>query len=239
MLRPDLHPTSGAPSAPTHAGCIRVALIDDHPVVRLGLQALLDSEPDIAVCLEAESAEEALAALPDAHCQVAVIDISLPGMSGLDLVKTLQQRHPQIRTLVMSMHDESLYAERVLRAGGSGYLMKQGAPRQVVAAVRRVHAGQLHVSEALQSALLGRVVRTAPPAAPEQAPADPLAQLSDRELEVFRLVGRGLRKGEIARQLRRSVHTVESHRASIKRKLGLQSAADLARLAHTYLDQIG
>lgn len=217
---------------------IRVAIVDDHPVVRHGLCALLSSESDIQVSVEADSGEQLLAQLAQSPCDVALIDISLPGMSGLDLVKTLHARYPEIRALVISMHDESLYAERVLRAGGQGYLMKQSATRQVVTAVRRVHAGQIYVSEGFQSALMGRLVRAEK--ADREMPEDrsnPLTLLSDRELEVFRLIGKGLKKGEIAQQLRRSIHTVESHRASIKRKLNLRSSTDLARLAFTYLDK--
>lgn len=206
----------------------RVLIVDDHPILRHGIGQLLNREPDLEVCAEAGDRDEALAALAREPVDLAVVDISLDGVSGLDLLKLVRERYPAVRCLVLSMHDETLYAERALRAGARGYVMKQEATRRITTALRRIRDGHIYVSEQLGSMLLGRLVD-----APAQAAtaASPLEALSDRELEVLRLIGRGCKTGEIAQTLRRSVNTVDAHRANIKRKLGLKSGAELARVA--------
>lgn len=206
----------------------RVLIVDDHPILRHGIAQLLNREPDLQVCAEAADRDEALAALARGQIDLAVVDISLDGVSGLDLLKILRERHPEVRCLVLSMHDETLYAERALRAGARGYVMKQEATLRITTALRRIRDGHIYVSEQLGSRLLGRLVE-APVQVPERT--SPLDALTDRELEVLRMIGRGLRTGEIAQALCRSVNTVDAHRANIKRKLGLRSGAELARVA--------
>lgn len=204
-----------------------VLVVDDHPILRHGVAELLNREPDLACTGEADSAEQALMLLEADHFDLAVIDVSLPGVSGVELVKTMKLRHPEVAALVISMHDETLYAERALRAGARGYLMKQEATRQIVTALRRIRTGQLYMSERLQARLLERVIDQPDPARSGSA----LETLSDRELEVLRLIGRGLKAGEIAQRLNRSVNTVDAHRANIKRKLKLRTGAELTRVA--------
>jgi len=207
-------------------------VVDDHPILREGIAQLVNRELDLHACAEAGSVHEALAALSARRIDLAVVDLSLHGSSGLDLLKSMRTHHPDTRAVVVSMHDENLYAERALRAGARGYVMKQEAPRKIVSALRAVRDGALYVSDSLRARLLERLVVAAPDAKPS-----PLSTLTDRELEVLRLVGRGLKSGDIARTLKRSVNTVEAHRANIKRKLGLGSAAELARYAYTTLEE--
>jgi DNA-binding NarL/FixJ family response regulator len=207
----------------------QVLIVDDHPILRHGIAQLIEREADLAVCAEVGTVDEAMEALKRIQVDLAVIDLSLDGGSGLDLIRRIKSSFPAIKTLVLSMHDERLYAERVLRAGGRGYVMKQEATRKIVAALRCVREGRVYLGEALASELLERVA-TGTPSAPVE-PAAALPGLSDRELEVLRLIGRGLKTGEIAQALSRSVHTIEAHRANIKRKLGLRSGAELARAA--------
>lgn len=208
------------------AGRHRILVVDDHPVLRHGIVQLIGMEKDLEVTDEAESAEEALRALARSPADLAVVDLSLGGVSGIELLKAIRLRHPATRSLVVTMHDELLYAERALRAGARGYVMKQEAPKRIVSAIREVLAGRIVLSEAMRSRLLERFVDN-----PRDPQASPLAVLTDKELEVFRLIGQGMKKSDIARQLQRSVNTVEAHRASIKRKLNLKSAAELSRLA--------
>jgi DNA-binding NarL/FixJ family response regulator len=205
-----------------------VLIVDDHPILRHGIGQLLNRESDLEVCAEAGDRDEALAALERERIDLAVVDISLDGVSGLDLLRLVRERHPEVRCLVLSMHDETLYAERALRAGARGYVMKQEATRRITTALRRIRDGHIYVSEHLGSMLLGRLVDAPAQASARASPLDPL---TDRELEVLRLIGRGCKTGEIAQTLKRSVNTVDAHRANIKRKLGLKSGAELARVA--------
>lgn len=207
----------------------RVLVVDDHPILRHGIAELVHREPGFEVCAEAGSAAEALALLDRHPIDLAVVDLSLAGLSGIELLKTLRTKHPTVRTLVMSMHDETLYAERVLRAGARGYVMKQEATRQILAALRHIRDGEIWLSERMRQRLLSRIAG-APAAATRQG--TDLALLTDRELEVFRLIGRGLKTGDIARELHRSVNTVEAHRAAIKRKFAVTTGTELARLAY-------
>lgn len=205
---------------------IRVLVVDDHPVVRQGLKLLLSQESDMAVCAEAGSAREALRQVQEAAPDVVVADISLRDESGLELVKSLKIRHPQIPVLVLSIHDETLYAERMLRAGARGYVMKEAPPEQVVTAIRRVRAGQIAVSEAMSARLLEKLIGGG--VEPSDSPID---CLTDRELQVFGLIGKGLSTRRIAERLHLSVKTIEAHRANIKRKLNLPDAMALVRQA--------
>lgn len=210
----------------------RVLIVDDHPILRHGIAQLLDREPDLQACAEVAGKDEALAALDAQPIDLAVVDISLEGVSGIDLIKTVRVRHPEVRCLVLSMHDEALYAERALRAGARGYVMKHEATKRIVAALRRIRDGQIYVSEGLASQLLGKLTE-----APAAQPASPLAALSDRELEVLRLIGKGYSTGQIAETLKRSVNTIDAHRANLKRKLNLRSGAELARVAFRLEDR--
>jgi DNA-binding NarL/FixJ family response regulator len=209
----------------------RILVVDDHPILRHGIAQLINREPDLVVAAEAGGMEEALAVLASLPIDLAVVDISLEGLSGLELLKALRQRHPSVRALVLSMHDETVYAERVLRVGARGYIMKQEATKKIVPALREIRSGAIHLSERMRQRLLSRFAE--PVSTPD---ASPLARLSDRELEVFRLIGKGMKTGDIARHLNRSVNTIEAHRAGLKRKLAVTSGPELARLAFRLLE---
>ena len=210
----------------------KVLIVDDHPILRHGIAQMVAREDDMLVCGEAGSVPEALAFIASNPVDLAIVDLSLDDRSGMELIRTVRQRYPQVRCLVLSMHDENLHAERALRAGASGYVMKQEATRKIIAALRRVRDGHIYLSDALGSQLLQRLAGTpATPATAAGAPVQPLLALSDRELEVLRLIGKGMKTGDIARTLNRSVHTVETHRANIKRKLALKTAGELAQYA--------
>ncbi len=212
----------------------KILLVDDHPLMRKGLALTLNSEADLDVVAQAESAEEALDAFEKTMPDLVVVDISLPGMSGLELVKHLLALKPDVAVLVVSRHDEALYAERAIRAGARGYVMKLEAGEVIVKAVRRVLNGGVYVSEEINERLLvgmatGRSSMT----------ESPLEVLSDRELEVFELTGRGLGTRDIAERLHLSVKTVESYRARIKNKLNLNTATELMQHAVQWVESEG
>lgn len=216
---------------PAAGGPARVLVVDDHPVVRQGLALLINHEPDLVVCGEAATAAEALKAVADTRPDVAIVDLSLKGTSGLDLIKDIKVRHPGLPVLVLSMSDENVYAERALRAGARGYMMKEEATEKVLTALRRVLGGAVYLSDAMASRLLSQFV-----AGDAAGGGSPVDRLSDRELEVFRLIGQGLGTGEIAHRLHLSPKTIETHRAHIKAKLGLDSATDLLRQAIRFVE---
>ena len=209
----------------------RVLIVDDHPMMRTGLAQLIDNEGDLKVCAEAENAGQALDIAVSQTLDLILLDISLPDKSGLELIKDIRALKPGLPILVVSMHDESLYAERVLRAGGRGYIMKQEGGKKLIQAIRQVLNGQIYVSEKMSAGILetfsGR--RT-------EAAVSPVQQLSDREFEVFRLIGQGKSTREIAVHLHLSAKTVEVHRLNIKKKLKLKTATDLVRHAVRWLD---
>jgi DNA-binding NarL/FixJ family response regulator len=215
--------------APRHASKARVMLVDDHPIVRQGLANLIEDEKDLTVCAQVESAEGALAAMETARPDVIVIDVALGERSGLELVKDVRARWPEMPMLVLSMHDELLYAERALRAGAKGYVMKQEATEKVMEGIRKVLDGELYVSDRMAARLMTQAVhdRGAPP-------ANPLSRLSDRELEVFTMIGHGLGTREISKRLIVSIKTVEAHREHIKEKLNLKNGTELMRFAVQY-----
>jgi DNA-binding NarL/FixJ family response regulator len=222
---PDLPPTSAAARA-------RILVIDDHPIARLGIRQMIAQEQDLEICGEADSGPVALAMLADTSPHLAIVDLSLPESSGLELIREIRASHPNVLILVLSMHDEMLYAERVLRAGARGYIMKREAITGLVDAIRTVMAGRVHVSEAVTQAMLERLGR-------EGTVADnPLSALSDRELEVFDLIGRGrgLTTAAIANQLRVSIKTIETYRSNIRTKLNLRNASDLTRFAASWVE---
>lgn len=213
-----------------------IFLVDDHPIVRQGLTRLINGEKDLTVCGEAESAEQAMTALETQQPDLAIVDLSLKGLSGLTLIKEIKTRFPQVSILVVSMHGEAFYAERVLRLGAKGYVMKQEAPDTILKAIRLVLRGELYVSEPLAKRLLRTVVAGEPG---DRADESPLQRLSDRELEVFGLIGRGLGTRQIAEQLYLSVKTVESYREHIKDKLQLENATELLQQAIQWTQQAG
>jgi DNA-binding NarL/FixJ family response regulator len=201
---------------------LRILLVDDHPIVRYGFARLLAAEPDFVVCGEAADPRGAIALLAsDPH--VAIVDVTLGEASGIDLTRELKVRAPSLAVLVISIHDEGLYAERALRAGASGYVMKHEATEHIVRAIRCVAAGNLFVSETMSSRFVRRVAGT--------GERSPLAALSDRELHVLKLLGRGLGTRAIAEQLHVSIKTVESYRARLKEKMQLRSGVELVRYA--------
>ena len=209
----------------------KILIVDDHPLMRKGLAMTLNAEPDLNVCGQVADAEEALGALEEFDPDLAIVDISLPGMSGLELIKHMQALRPSLRTLVVSRHDEALYAERAIRAGARGYVMKLEASDMIVKAVRRVLNGGIYVSEEINERLLLGLA-----AGRQELAQSPLEVLSDRELEVFELTGRGLGTREIAERLHLSVKTVESYRARIKDKLNLKTAAELMQHAVQWVE---
>jgi DNA-binding NarL/FixJ family response regulator len=203
----------------------RVFLIDDHPIVRQGLALFIEREQDLMVCGQAEGAISALQAIPDLMPDFIVLDISLDGPDGLELLKTLRAKYPSMPVLILSMHDELAYAERALRAGANGYIMKQEATEKVLTAIRQILRGDIYLSERLTKRMLQQFVHGALP------PRDPLAKLSDRELEVYRLIGAGHGTRQIADELHVSTKTVESYQAHIKEKLSLRNARELVQHA--------
>ncbi|HWP39649.1 MAG TPA: response regulator transcription factor [Tepidisphaeraceae bacterium] len=202
-----------------------VLLVDDHPIVREGLAQLINACDDLNVCGEASTAAEALDLLSRANPDVVIVDISLTDRNGVELIKDIVAQRPGLPCLALSMYDEAMYALRVLRAGGRGYIMKQEVPKKVIAAIRQVLAGHVYLSEAMSTRLVNQVVNSSPGSMP------PVAELSDRELEVLTLIGRGQSTREIAEKLFLSVKTVEAHRERIKDKLKLKNGTELLRYA--------
>ena len=204
----------------------RVLLVDDHPIVRQGLALLIDREPDLCVCGEAESAHSAFHAIATLLPDLVVLDISLSGPDGLDVLKEIRMKTTNLPVLILSMHDESIYAERAMRAGANGYIMKQEATEKVLVAIRRILQGEVYLSDRLTSTMLQQYVRGA-----SQVKTSPLVNLTDRELEVFRLIGEGHGTRQIADDLHLSVKTIESYQAHIKEKLALRNARELVQHA--------
>jgi DNA-binding NarL/FixJ family response regulator len=208
----------------------RVLIIDDHAVLREGLTLVINLQPDLLVCGEAGNVTEGLQAVATAQPDIALIDLSLMGGSGLELVKDLKAQHPGLPTLVLSLHDEALYAERALRAGARGYIMKRAPIPSLLGAMRKVLDGEIYLSETMGST----VVRQAVGDRETTTSGDPLEQLSDRELEVFQLLGEGHGTREIAEQLGLSMKTVSCYRQNIQTKLHLKDAAALMQRAVHY-----
>lgn len=211
----------------------RIFVVDDHPVVRSGLADVINQETDMMVCGEAESAEDALREMREAAPDLAIIDLSLRGTSGLELIKSLKARDPELPVLVLSMHDESVFAERALHAGALGYIMKDAMMGQIQTAIRQVLAGKVFLSAPMTE----QVVRGA--SRKRGAPGgSPLDRLSDREIEVFELIGRGLGTSEIARKLHLSVKTIDTHRGNIRDKLGLKDPAQIVHHAVQWIQSL-
>jgi DNA-binding NarL/FixJ family response regulator len=205
----------------------RVLLVDDHPIVREGLATRIEMEGDMVVSDMAETADQAIERIQKEEPDIVVTDLSLSGRPGLELIKDIRTHWPGLPILVLSIHDEELWAERVLRAGAQGYVMKSQATEKVLEAMRRVLGGGLWLSEHMSSALLGRLTSRRQTVTRDT----PLSRLSDRELEIFQMIGLGLSVKEIAQQLFLSSKTVEVHREHVKEKLGMRSSAELLRFA--------
>lgn len=208
-----------------------ILLIDDHPIMRHGLAQLLRAEEGLEVCGEAGSAREGMTAIGQKKPDLVILDLTLPDKHGLELLKDIQAAHPGLRCLVLSMHDESLYAERALRAGARGYIMKEAAADHLVTAVRKILSGGIFVSETMASRMIEQVsgVRG-------KAGATGVENLSDRELEVLSLIGQGVATKSIAGRLGISARTVEAHRAHIKEKLGITDGAALVKYAVQWVE---
>lgn len=205
---------------------VQILIVDDHPVVCEGLEAIFDHERDLQVCGQAEDAAGALEAIANVKPDIAIVDISLKQSDGIELTKTLKARYPDIAVIVLSVHDELVYAERVLLAGAKGYLMKDTVSEHIITAIRKVLRGEIYVSDAVSKKFMHII-------AGDKAGMNktPIEGLSDREFETFRLIGRGVKASQIAAQLHLSVKTIETYRSRIKEKLGLDSASQLLQYA--------
>ena len=213
------------------ANRMRVLIVDDHPMTRAGLVYVINHQPDLVVCAEAENAADALDAVDACEPDLVLADITLPGKSGLELIKDIKAIRPDLPILVISMHDESLYAERVLRAGARGYITKHEGGKKVMQAIRLVLGGQIYLSEKMSANILetfsgGRAASV----------RSLIAQLSDREFELFELLGEGLSTREIAERLHLSTKTVDAHRANIKAKLVIKTTSELISYAARWTD---
>lgn len=208
----------------------KIFLVDDHPMMRQGIAQLIAEQDGWTVCGEAEDAPEALSQIEKLQPDLALVDITLRSSNGLELIKDLKLRAPGTPVLVVSMHDESLYAERVLRAGGRGYIMKQEGGKKLVEAMRRVLAGETYISPKISARIIDAFSGRAP------AASSPVERLTDREFEVFQLIGAGLSTKEIAARLYVSAKTVEVHRVNIKQKLNVATAPELIRFAVRWVE---
>ena len=208
----------------------RILIVDDHPIVCEGMAQFLNLQENLHLCCQASNADEALAAMSACDHDLAIVDISLDGDTGLDLIKTLRRRYPDLAILTLSMHDESLFAERALRSGANGYLMKQQGTKSILQAVQQVLAGRVYLSAAMQNTLTQRLD------APQDDGHSLIAGLSAREFEVLHLIGLGFGTRQIAEKLNRSVKTIEAHRANLKDKLQLASGTELLSFAVRWFD---
>jgi DNA-binding NarL/FixJ family response regulator len=204
----------------------KVLVVDDHPLLRQGLAMLINQQADMQVCGEAEEAHAAMQSIAEKHPDIIILDLSLKGPDGLELLKSIRAAYPDLPVLVLSMHDEAIYAERTLRARANGYIMKQEATDKVLVALRRIFSGDVYLSDSMSKKMLQHYIDGAPPLLQSR-----IAALSDRELEVFHLIGEGLTTREIADELHLSVKTVETYQAHIKDKLSLRSGRELIQHA--------
>jgi DNA-binding NarL/FixJ family response regulator len=219
-----------ARKTPSAAAGKRLLIVDDHPMMREGLAQLINHVAGLTVCGEAGTGREGLALAAKLKPELVLVDISLPDTNGIEMVKNLRSLHPEMPVLVISMHDEAMYAERVLRAGGRGYIMKQEGGKKLLEAIQRVLSGEVYVSEKMSAALLGALSGLSGKG------KTPIAQLSDREFEVLQLLGQGKGTRHIAEQLGLSIKTVETHRAKLKTKLKLETASELVHYAVRWIE---
>lgn len=208
----------------------KIFIVDDHPIMRQGLGQLINHEPDLKVVGEAEDAPSALDGVIATKPDLVIIDISLPGKNGLELIKDIRAVQRNVALLVHSMHDESLYVERVLRAGAQGYIMKHEGGKKVMDAIRKVLDGEIYVSHSMSAKILEIFTNR------RTTTNDPVEALSDRQFEIFQMIGQGKGTREIAEELKVSVKTVDAHRANIKEKLGLRSGNELVRYSVRWVE---
>jgi DNA-binding NarL/FixJ family response regulator len=217
-----------SPPSPTRR---RVLLVDDHPFMRAGLAQLIDRQPDLTVCCEAGNPAEALQALAKGKPDLVLTDLTMPGRSGLEFVKDLLATESSLAILVVSMHDEIVYAERAIRAGARGYIMKEAGGEALLAAIRQVLGGEVYVSPRMSARIMEGLATRRP-----RGSSSPIEKLSDREFEVFQLIGQGKSTRDIAEQLHLSPKTVDVHRSHIKEKLELKDATSLIRHAVRWVE---
>jgi DNA-binding NarL/FixJ family response regulator len=210
---------------------INIVIVEDHPIFRMGMKEMIEHEPDMCVCGEAGDVPHALKLIRQHKPDLVVVDLSLKDSSGLDLVKEIAEHHKPMVSLVLSMHDEALHAERCIMAGAKGYIMKQEASESVVKAIRNIMAGNIHVSPTIMSHILNSFQKQ-----PDRLNESPLKRITDREFEIFQLIGRGMSPKQIAGQLNISVRTIGTYRERIKEKLNLNSAGDLVRHAVIWVE---
>jgi len=211
---------------PHRHGKAKVLIVDDHPTLRYGLTQLINQEPDLTLCGEAEDVREAFEAIEEKQPDIVIVDISLKSSNGLQLIQMIKEKHADLPVLVLTMHDESVYAERALRAGARGYIMKQEATGKVTGGIRKVLNGEIFVSDRMAQKMIEGFIDNG-----SRNSESPLARLTDREMEVLRLTGQGMGTREIAEALNLSRKTIESHYAKIKGKLNLSSAKELFQYA--------
>jgi DNA-binding NarL/FixJ family response regulator len=209
---------------------VRILVVDDHPIVCQGLAYLINQQNDLMVCGQANNTHHALDTIENLNPDIAIIDISFKGQSGIELIKTIKSRYPNFPILVFSVHDESIYAEIALRAGAKGYMMKQVACDNIIVAIRRILNGDIYVSEKMTSKILHKYLNSQ-----SFSNGSSVEFLSDRELEVLRLIGQGFGTRQIASELFLGVKTVETYRANIKKKLNLKNASELVKYAIEWL----
>jgi DNA-binding NarL/FixJ family response regulator len=219
MTKESIH---SPPAGKSTAGKSRVFLVDDHAMFREGLRQLIERDPEIVVCGDADEASAALQGIRATRPDLVIVDISLGGTSGIDLIKSIKKEYEDLPVLVVSMHDESLYAERALRAGAMGYVMKHEPSKTVKAAIRKVLGGDMHLSETMAGSMVGKFMRGS-----TEPPASPLEALSDRELEVFRMLGQGKAVRIIADEMNVTIATINSFRNRIKEKLHLKTSTEV------------
>jgi DNA-binding NarL/FixJ family response regulator len=205
---------------------MRLLIVDDHPILRKGLAMVINQEPDLIVSAEAPDATSALEMIDSMHPDLVIVDLSLPGIDGIELIKTMKIRYRDLPALVVSMHDESIFAERALRAGARGYIMKQEAVDKVLIAIRKILQGEIFVSDKITTKMLETLISS-----DTKNVSSPLDLLSNRELTVFRLIGQGFKTRQIADELHLSIKTIESYRSHIKEKLKLDTGNDLMKFA--------
>jgi DNA-binding NarL/FixJ family response regulator len=209
----------------------RILIVDDHAIVREGLAQLINSEADLAVCGEVDSAQRAIDAINALKPDIAIVDISLSSMNGIELIKNIKVQHPTLPILVLSMHDESLYAERALRAGAKGYIMKQEGTENLRLAIRQVLNGEIYLSTRMSGKMLTQL------AGGSKDLGSPIERMSDRELEVFQLIGQGLGTRQIAEKLHLSIKTIESYREHIKQKMNFKNGTELVQQAVQWVER--
>ncbi len=206
-----------------------IVIVDDHPIVANGIQQLIDREPDMKVIQSVQDAESAIKCIEKNTPDLMIVDISLKGATnGIDLIKSLKKRYPKIKSLVLSMHEENLYAERAIKAGAKGYIMKNDLTDNIVKAIRSILNGNLYLSELITSKLLNQMVNEEEKSSYDDTEME---KLSDRELEIFQFIARGIKTGDIAKEINISVKTVEAHKLRIKNKLNLKSSSELNKYA--------